>query len=123
MWTYRQQTGEFFDAEGELVETGYSGFGEGKNNPDREDEHDVGPIPRGVYTIGATEFVDTSGPHGPFVLPLTPDQSNEMFGRDSFLIHGDSVSHPGAASHGCIILSRVTREAIAASDDDELTVE
>jgi hypothetical protein len=45
-----------------------------------------------------------------------------MFGRDGFLIHGDSVEHPGTASHGCIIMSRAIREAIAQSDDHELNV-
>jgi hypothetical protein len=28
------------------------------------------------------------------------------------LIHGDSISHPGDASDGCIIFSRAEREAI-----------
>ena len=63
-----------------------------------------------------------AGPHGPFVLRLTPAPTNEMFGRDGFLIHGDSIEHPGSASHGCIILPRAIREAIAKSDDDTLHV-
>jgi Protein of unknown function (DUF2778) len=46
---------------------------------------------------------------------LTPDPSNDMCGRSGFLIHGDSVSHPGDASDGCIILSRAEREAIVKS--------
>jgi hypothetical protein len=35
-----------------------------------------------------------------------------MCDRSGFLIHGDSFSHPGDASDGCIILSRPEREAI-----------
>lgn len=78
-----------------------------------------GPIPCGLYTIGA--HVDTMT-HGPFVLPLTPSPQNEMFGRSAFLIHGDSKVAPGSASEGCIILSRSVRERIAKSGDHELRV-
>jgi hypothetical protein len=45
-----------------------------------------------------------------------------MFGRTGFLIHGDSLQHPGRASNGCIILPRPIRDRIAASGDDQLTV-
>ncbi len=45
-----------------------------------------------------------------------------MFGRSGFLIHGDSVSHPGEASEGCIILDRNVRETIANDDDKYLVV-
>jgi len=100
---------------------GYSGFGAGKNNPALEYEPNIGPIPRGLYQIGAPEDPD-GGPHGPFVLPLTPDPANQMFGRSGFLIHGDSVLHPGTASRGCIILDDAIREQIAASGDDQLQV-
>ena len=41
-------------------------------------------------------------------MPLIPSPTNEMFGRSEFLIHGDSLEHPGAASEGCIILPRFT---------------
>ena len=51
----------------------------------------------------------------PFSLRLTPDPANDMCGRDGFLIHGDSIAHPGTASQGCIILNRLQREHIAAS--------
>jgi hypothetical protein len=121
MWTYRQANGELF-LEDELVSTGYSGSGEGKNNPALQGVADVGPIPRGVYTIGAPTSVDLPGPHGRFVLPLTPRAGDALAGRNGFLIHGDSIEHPGAASHGCIILARVVRNRIAASGDDVLKV-
>lgn len=121
MWTYHQASGELFLDE-ELVSTGYSGFGEGKNNPALQGVPDVGPIPRGFYWIGAPRDVETAGPHGPFVLPLTPRAGDALAGRHGFLMHGDSIEHPGAASHGCIILARVVRNRIAASDDDVLRV-
>jgi Protein of unknown function (DUF2778) len=106
MWTYDQRSGAL-SKEGEFVVDGYSGFGEGKDNPDQEQIHDIGPIPKGVYEIGPQHDTDTHGPH---VMSLTPEPGTNTFGRDGFLIHGDSVEHPGAASHGCIILPRNVRD-------------
>jgi len=124
VWTYVQKTGELLH-DGAHVAFGYSGYDDpetgkqGKNNPDLENVEDVGPIPTGKYSIGTP--VDTLT-HGPFVLPLTPDPANQMFGRRGFLIHGDSVVEPGTASRGCIILARSVRNKIAASRDCSLTV-
>src|SRR5262249_55584633 len=101
MWIYEQKSGRM-SRDGVLLATGYSGLDEGKNNPAMQDAHDKGPLPRGRYTIGRP--VDTAA-HGPFVLPLTPDPANTMFGRSGFLIHGESKQHPGKASIGCIILA------------------
>lgn len=123
MWIYHQNSGELFKADGEMLATGYSGFGPGKNAPRWEDHLEVGPIPCGRYTIGPPQCVEVAGPHGPFVLPLTPDPANVMWGRSGFLVHGDSRPHPGSASHGCLIFARVVREQIAASGDHDLTVE
>lgn len=118
MWTYEQVTGRMLQ-DGERVAIGYSGAGEGKNNPDMQDIHNVGPLPKGNYTICAP--VDTVT-HGPYVLRLDPDPANEMFGRAGFLIHGDSVVHPGTASEGCIILGKLIRVKIWESDDHQLEV-
>lgn len=117
MWVYSQRTGNLFW--GKKAGQGYSGNGKGKNNPDLQDEPNVGPIPQGLYTIGSPH--DT-GDHGPFVLALTPDPKNEMYGRSGFLIHGDSIAAPGTASHGCIILARWLRDWIARSGDNKLRV-
>ena len=122
MWTYEQRTGRLLDDAGTLVATGYSGFGSDKNQPADESIADLGPIPAGEYSIGGPECVEAPGPHGPYVLRLTPAPTNDMFGRNGFLIHGDSIEHPGTASHGCIILPRKIREAIAQSDDQTLSV-
>lgn len=127
MWVYRQSTGELFwnladDPEQPPMAHGYSGFGVSKDHPNDEGVRDFGPIPRGSYTIEAPGFVTSPGPHGPYVLPLVPGPDNDMHGRSGFLIHGDSVEHPGTASHGCIILDRPTRERIWKSNDRSLTV-
>lgn len=98
---------------------GYSGRGIYKNVPADDNLLDEGPIPAGFYDIGTPRDTDT---HGPFVLPLTPHPSNQMFGRGGFLIHGDSVSNPGCASLGCIVTSPVVRHEIAASGDTLLHV-
>lgn len=119
-WTYKQATGELFHDDAQMpVATGYAGAGEGKNNPAMQTIHNVGPIPVGGYTIGDPSDTRT---HGPYVLDLTPAPGNNMCGRSGFLIHGDSVVHPGTASEGCIIMPRVVRELIWKSGDTRLEV-
>ena len=118
MWTYEQATGRMLQ-DGNRVAIGYSGAGDGKNNPAMQDVHNVGPIPVGNYEIGEPSDTKT---HGPYVLHLTPDPANEMYGRSGFLIHGDSVVAPGTASEGCIILGRAIREKIWTSEDHALEV-
>lgn len=117
-WRWVQSVGQM-SHNGQSVAFGYAGAGDGKNNPAMQDVHNVGPIPRGIYTIG--EPCDTKT-HGPYVLHLTPDAANDMCGRAGFLIHGDSVVHPGTASEGCIILPRSIREKIWLSGDTTLEV-
>jgi hypothetical protein len=118
-WLYEQSTGRMYAADGSVAGVGYSGAGDCKNNCKTQAVHNEGPIPTGSYRIG--QPIDTIT-HGPFVLPLTPDPTNQMFGRYGFLIHGDSVVNPGTASEGCIIMSRDVRNAIAESRDWELKV-
>lgn len=120
-YVYEQSTGKLFSPQGQLLAEGYSGKGIAKNDPGEQDIPNNGPIPQGYYTIGKPQ--DTMA-HGPQVLPLTPNASNEMYGRSGFLIHGDSVKDPGTASEGCIIMPRSARDAIAAylHADDVLQV-
>jgi len=107
------------DPTGKLLAVGYSGLGIAKNDPAAQVLPDQGPIPQGSYLILQPEDSPT---HGPFAMHLSPFASNEMYGRSGFMIHGDSLEHPGAASDGCIILGRLYREAIWASGDHELKV-
>lgn len=125
-WKYNQSTGEMFKPDGSLLAVGYSGSGGGKNNPDMQGVHNVGPIPQGQYNIVMItdekgQAVDYEHKKAP-VMHLLPDQSNEMHGRSGFLIHGDSISEPGTASQGCIILGHVERMRIAGSADKWLLV-
>lgn len=121
MWTFSQSSGALTDAGGRHIATGYSGHGDGLNNPAMQDVPSVGPLPQGLYSLGAP----VDHPElGPFAIPLIPHAGNQMFGRDGFYLHGDEVGHVGEhlASHGCIVADRPAREAIWASGDHALKV-
>lgn len=121
MWTYQQSTGKL-SKDGISVDSGYSGHGEGLNNPAMEATHDVGPIPVGEWLIDGPPQDHTE--HGPYVLRLEPKKGTVTFGRNEFLIHGDEVGAPGQhlASKGCIVLAHATRSRIWQSGDNNLTV-
>lgn len=110
LWRYRQSTGELTSDHG-AQGTGYSGHGEGKNNPAAEHIRNVGPIPAGRYTIGPAF---THARKGPVCMRLTP-VGHDARGRSGFMIHGDSKTAPGEASNGCIVLPLNVRQAIAAA--------
>ena len=98
---------------------GYSGARDGKDNPLFQSIHNVGPIPEGLWIIGEPH---DSATHGPFCLPLTPEPETNTYGRSGFLIHGDSIAHPGKASEGCIILPHDVRMTVWNSKDRLLKV-
>lgn len=114
-WEYAQATGEL-RRDGKKVATGYSGRGVGRNSPGMEKTANVGPIPRGKYTISAPF---RSLKTGPVVMNLTP-VGHLAHGRSAFQIHGNNRDND--ASHGCIILGRPVREQIAKSKDNTLIV-
>ena len=103
-----------------VSDKGYSGKGEGLNNPDMQHVRNTGPIPRGEWTIDPKE----NRPHGtgPASLPLTPRPGTDTHSRTDFLIHGDNAKHNYTASEGCISLPRDVRDRIAASGDPNLRV-
>jgi Protein of unknown function (DUF2778) len=116
-WRYSQTTGQL-TLNGHPVAVGYSGKGPGRNNPQLEQARNVGPIPRGHYRIGPAH---AHAAKGPVTMNLTP-VGHLAHHRTAFLIHGDSRSHPGDASEGCIILTPAIRRRIAASGDYVLEV-
>ncbi len=118
-WTYAQKTGEL-QKDGKLVATGYSGAGVGKNNPEMQKIHNVGPIPEGDWKIVGPPV--NTAEHGPFVLKLEHTTDTQTFGRSGFLVHGDSKESPGCASQGCVILPRAVREQVWNSGDRDLEV-
>lgn len=117
MFRYNSDTGQMLNAVGAHIGTGYSGTGEGRNNPAMENVQGVGPIPRGMYRIGAARHSDRLGP---IVMNLDPMLGTNVFGRSLFRIHGNNAAND--ASHGCIILDHHIREEVAAYDDKELEV-
>lgn len=108
-WTYVQKTGALLRND-QPVATGYSGFDNGKNNPDMQAVPNVGPIPQGTWTIVGPPF--NSPEHGPYVMRLVPDKNTHTFGRSGFLMHGDSIEAPGCGSRGCIVMPRTIRELV-----------
>lgn len=106
-WMFEQATGDVFDETNSPIAVGYAGRDKGKNNPDMQDVKGIGPLPRGWYTAQEPEDDPVVGK---YAMRLIPDVTNEMFGRNSFFIHGDSSEHPGLASHGCVVLPRSVRQ-------------
>jgi hypothetical protein len=128
MFTYEQKTGKLRNSVRSLVGTGYSGNGIGLNNASFQNVHDVGPLPRGLWTIEliADEHgkpVDHNGKHAP-VFRLLPKEGTQTFGRSDFEFHGDLIGHVGEniASKGCVILNHDSRLKILVSSDRELEV-
>jgi hypothetical protein len=118
MYTFSSTTGWLCDATGKRIAQGYAGGECGKrpdavNNPDMESVPQVGPLPRGIYSLG--DPVEHSR-LGPYAIPLIPDSENEMYGRSGFFVHGDTIPS-GNASEGCIILPRFAREALKNSGE------
>lgn len=118
MWIYDQSSGKL-SHNGEPVATGYAGHAWGKNNPNADAAPGIGPIPRGLWRLVS---VANSKNTGPFTITLEPAPGTDTHGRSQFRCHGDSIAHPGEASHGCIILPRPIRERIWASNDRTLEV-
>lgn len=128
MWTFEITTGKWYDPAGAYVSTGYAGHGAGVDNPADEAIPDEGPIPEGTYQMGAwfndlePSPPDTAEHKGPIVCHLTPEPGTNDYGRSGFMIHGDSVVHPGQASLGCAIADHATRLAMSESPDQVLSV-
>jgi hypothetical protein len=119
MWVWDQSAGTLMNRRGELVGRGYAGHEWGRNNPEAQAAVGLGPVPRGRWKIGPPRLSETTGP---YTLDLWPEPGTDTCGRTAFRIHGDSLTHPGQASHGCIILPPSVREAIWTSGDHDLEV-
>lgn len=124
MFIYGQRTGTLWlrkQSDDTIVGRGYSGKkGASRNNPQHEDKAGEGPIPKGVYRVGAAIHHRRLGP---LAMPLWP-VGHDARGRTGFYIHGDN--RDGDASTGCIIVDRKTRKLIAGAvdlDPDDVTLE
>ncbi len=124
-WVYVQRTGNLYHSSPpvvkSLVGSGYSGYGEYKNDPNSQCYQDLGPIPRGAWTIGPLQDNTTSSGHVLMnSMRLTPGPSTDICQRDGFLMHGDNTT--GVASAGCIVLPLAVRQSVGDSNDTDLTV-
>jgi Protein of unknown function (DUF2778) len=121
VWQYEQSSGFLVAPDGtKLYPSGYAGRDSGKNNPSMQAIKYVGPLPQGFYTM--TELIEDDPVTGRYTIVLVPDPSNEMFGRDTFRIHGDSIEEPGNASDGCIVQYLTNRVTAWTSPDHRLEV-
>lgn len=126
-WIYKQSTGQLthVDPNGSStnVGNGYAGHGQGVNNPAMQNVSGTGPLPQGSYSIGDQQDNRTGGGTNlPGSMRLTPNPSNNMFGRAGFLIHGDNSRGNRSASEGCMIFNRGIRNLIGNSGDNTLRV-
>ncbi len=124
---YDQKTGQMThvlpDGTRVAVGTGYSGQGNGLNNPSEQYTPNTGPIPQGTYTIEPQRDNVTGAGHKlPGSMRLDPTRDTDTHGRAGFLIHGDNSRGDHSASNGCIILPRPARNDIGGSSDHILVV-
>src|SRR5690242_13253774 len=91
MWIYSQGLGTLYQRNSDqdpatVVGQGYAGIDSGLNDPTMQCMQDLGPLPRGQYTIGGP----VDGPTA-YSLPLTPSPDTDMCNppRSGFYIHGD----------------------------------
>lgn len=114
-----------------LLAIGYSGAPGYVNNPNAERRLAEGPIPVGMWAVGAS----VDHPRlGSVSLPLAPVDyrfeagaqretiATSRHGRSAFYIHGDNAKMNQSASRGCIIMPKGVRLAIAALSIKRLRV-
>jgi hypothetical protein len=122
MWTYSQSTGTLCQ-DGAEFGIGYSGHGAGLDNAADQFVVGEGPLPQGLYTIGAP--LDPRDHLGPLAMPLIPNSGNDMEGRSAFFMHGDNALMNHTGSDGCIVMEPLIRAAVnaaRAAGDDQLEV-
>lgn len=118
MMIYQQDTGLMF-LDGAILGEGYSGQPPYVNSHADEDRLDLGPIPCGLWSVGPA-YED--GELGPLVMNLDAMPGTPTYDRIEFRIHGDSITNPGYASKGCIVMPESTRLAIIQSKETLLSV-
>lgn len=121
-WQFSQSTGNWSyvnNQTGAVTQEGpgYSGTGDGRNNPAMQDVANTGPIPLGDWNIGPGHYSSNTGPN---TMNLTPLPGTETFGRTLFRIHGNNSDND--ASQGCAIAGPGLRNKINNSSDHILRV-
>ena len=113
---YAITTGRWSRDNGVIVAEGWSGRGEGKNNPAMVDVHGVdmdhpaGPLPPGMYQVGpwATTRDEATAcgypAHLGLLIARLTQIEGETYGRSGFFIHGPSMANYGEESLGCTVV-------------------
>lgn len=127
MLIYSQSTG-IMTLNGEQVAQGWAGNDgrpgvnpdhvHGYNNPDAQAISCIGPLPQGIYNIGAWGTHPVLGANS---APLTQVEG-DTFGRDGFLIHGPEAADPANSSEGCIVIPHDQRMAVMGTGETQVQV-
>jgi hypothetical protein len=99
---------------------GWSGFEDGINIPAMQNIPYIGPIPCGAWKIIGPPVDDPET--GKYTLIVVPDSATQIFGRNSFRLHGRSAAKPFDSSKGCLVLELVYRQQVWGSGDTNLLV-
>ena len=123
---YYQKSGKFKGGSGAYaIDTHcYSGQGAGLNNPSKQCETNIGPLPASTYKLGYCVNVMHETTQKPCAFYLSPQKPSEMCGRGNFFIHGcacctkgDDTQPPTAGcSAGCIIMNYANRRKLRVGD-------
>ncbi len=97
--------------------TGYSGYGEAKNNPSMSSLKDRGPIPSGTYDILGCSKTKRGDPTIDLITATDYCPS-----RTGFEIHADNQNHLGQSSTGCIISDPLSRQTICNNGYTQIVV-
>jgi uncharacterized protein RhaS with RHS repeats len=124
-WIFSQSTGQWSHHDinfGNTLdfERGFSGNGAGYNNPMMQYSENTGPLPVGLYNIGAPH----DWHHMPDVMDLTPVVAYQYGRPGGYKIHGafKDPAKRAQSSNGCPIASKDLRQLIADSKDTCLQV-
>lgn len=119
MIVFNRKAGTLTFSDGHVEHGIWSGHGDAANDPSREREKMIGPLPAGDYKIGPPR---QDGHLGPFVMNL--DQiSGESYGRGDFRNHGDVANDTThSASDGCVISGYSVRVRVNQDADRLLRV-
>lgn len=110
-FVYEQSTGRLSIVNGEYDGTplyvGTAGNADGRNNPEAQHIRNVGPLPRGIYSLRVVAHRRFTPPAIQLTWSAWQAEGMENFGRSGFWIHG------GTKSEGCILVNGSCRNLIA----------
>jgi hypothetical protein len=119
-YVYKQTTGQLM-LNNEIIGAGYSGKGQGRNNPATENQKNVGPIPAGSYKIMGKRVDGQTGATIVDTLPSGHNAAGRWPGTERFAIRGDT-NPPGMGPAGDIVVPRQVLDKIDPNGFPDLKV-